>query len=96
MSLIRRAKKRDANERAMLDVLAKAGAYVIAFDSPFDLLVGLHGEWLTLEIKNPDTRSPLTKAELDHKEECELRGLPHEIVYTVDDLLDVLRLVRTN
>lgn len=47
------AKKRDANEPAIVDALEAAGAFVKRTDDPADLLVLFSGKWFVLEVKTP-------------------------------------------
>ncbi|NTW10275.1 MAG: hypothetical protein HGA26_02825, partial [Chlorobiaceae bacterium] len=45
MSLNRYARRRDANERTIIDTLRAHGAVVYQLDSPADLLVGYRQRW---------------------------------------------------
>ena len=61
--LMRRAAKRDANEREIIQALRAAGATVVALNGigvP-DLLVGYKGRNYLLEVKNPETHGKLTR-----------------------------------
>jgi len=53
MSLNRYAKKRDDNERGVIQALEHVGALVIQLDTPLDLLVGYGRQWVLLEVKMP-------------------------------------------
>lgn len=52
MSLNRYAKKRDLNEREIVDALRKAGATVVQLDRPVDLLVGYRRRTVLIEVKS--------------------------------------------
>lgn len=54
MSINRYAKKRDANEKEIVEALLKAGYSVVRLDTPLDLLVGKNGVTWLLEVKMPD------------------------------------------
>ena len=53
MSLGRHAKRRDANESEIVEMLRLAGATVERIDTPGDLLVGYHGHTYLFEVKLP-------------------------------------------
>lgn len=53
MALARHAKRRDANERLIVDTLRILGADVELLDRPVDLLVGYRGVTLLCEVKQP-------------------------------------------
>lgn len=50
---MRRAAKRDVNERAIIEALRSIGATVYQMDEPCDLLVGFRNQTILIEIKNP-------------------------------------------
>lgn len=53
MSLARVAKRRDANERYIVEALERVGAEVWITDRPADLLVWFRRRWYVLEVKMP-------------------------------------------
>jgi hypothetical protein len=53
---VRRAARVDANQDAVISALRAAGASVLVIGQPVDLLVGLAGRTLLMEVKNPDSR----------------------------------------
>jgi len=64
MSLARRAKRRDACEREIIDALERVGAEVWVTDRPADLLVWFRERWYVLEAKTARGRlSALQQAE---------------------------------
>ena len=52
---MRRASRRDANEKGIVEALRAVGATVYLLDEPCDLLVGYHGQTILMELKNPKT-----------------------------------------
>ena len=60
---VRRAAKRDANEREIIDALLAAGCDVIQCDE-IDLLVGRAGMTFALEVKQPDKRNDLRDTQI--------------------------------
>lgn len=63
MSLIRRAKKRDKAEPAIVTALEQAGAEVFILDKPCDLLTLYRGRWQPLEVKTGKYRPRKDQAE---------------------------------
>ena len=53
MSLARTAKRRDANEREIIDALTDMGAAVYQLDTPCDLAVYFRDRWYMAEVKMP-------------------------------------------
>jgi hypothetical protein len=45
-------RKRDANQPGIVKALEDAGVKVYLLDDPLDLLCGLEGRWVLMEIKN--------------------------------------------
>lgn len=88
MSLVRRAKKRDANEPEIVHALRKAGAVVWYQDKPFDLLVGFRGRLIAMEVKTPFGK--LKPSQVEALAESIVRGLPFYVVRSVDDALAAL------
>lgn len=58
---MRRAAKRDANERPIIEALRRIGASVVVMKEPVDLLIGWKGRTIALEVK--DIGGRLTKAQ---------------------------------
>lgn len=57
-----------------------------------DLLV-LLDRVVFFEVKNPNTskvRQQLTNSEAEFQSECNLRGIPYFVVYTVQDVKDII------
>lgn len=52
MSINRYAAKVDANQRDVIETLELAGALVDIIKQPVDLLVGFHGRFMLMEVKN--------------------------------------------
>ena len=52
---MRRAARRDDNEKAIVEALRAVGATVYYLDEPCDLLVGMNNKTLLMECKNPNS-----------------------------------------
>jgi hypothetical protein len=63
MSIHRYAAKVDANQRQVISALEAAGAKVEVIRQPLDLLIGQHGKWMLMEVKNPRGKNETTKAQ---------------------------------
>lgn len=63
MSIHRYAAKIDANQRQVISALEAAGAKVEVIRQPLDLLVGMNGKWMLMEVKNPKGKNMTTKAQ---------------------------------
>ena len=91
---MRRASRRDVNERRVIDALKACGAYVKQINDAgaFDLLVYYRGYTLLLEVKDGD-KSPsqraLTPAEA--KFHAEWPGQNLYIVNSEHEALDILK-----
>ena len=80
MTLARFAKRRDANQREIVEALERVGAEVWITDRPADLLVWHRKTWHVLETKIPKGRyTELQKAE-------RARGLCEGIVTVTNPL----------
>jgi hypothetical protein len=91
--IVRRAARRDANEREIIEALHKAGAYVkqINDEGAFDLLCWHAGKTLLLEVKDgkkPPSARKLTEAEAAFH--AEWPGDNLFIVNSVDEALALL------
>lgn len=53
----RYGRKVDANQKEIVKALRKTGRKVFEIEEPFDLLIDNMGEWLVMEIKNPETHA---------------------------------------
>jgi Holliday junction resolvase len=88
---VRRAAKRDANEREIIDALEQSGCEVwpISQEGMPDLYVQLGDGGYWLEVKNPEG-GRLTKAQYDNL----TRGLRFSIVTNVTEALHAVGLRR--
>jgi hypothetical protein len=91
---MRRASRRDANERRVIDALRACGAYVkqINDEGAFDLLVFYRGHTLLLEVKDgdkPPSARALTPGEA--KFHAEWPGQNLYIVNSEHEALDILK-----
>jgi hypothetical protein len=88
MTLRRATKRRDANERGIIDGLRKIGAEVWQLDKPGDLLVFYRGLWSVLEVKDGDkspSRRKLTDDETEAHARLPANAIP--IVLTLDQAI---------
>jgi hypothetical protein len=88
---MRRAAKRDDNEKEIVVALRQAGAYVSFIDEPCDLIVGYQGKTILLEVKDgnkPPSARKLTPNE--QKFHDEWTGGELYVVTCVDEALDRL------
>jgi len=89
----RYGRKTDANQKAIVQALRKCGRIVFEIEEPFDLLIDNIGEWLVMEVKNPDTHarqkggSKMTQKQLDILETLSAKVLVAE---TVDEALNLV------
>lgn len=91
---MRRAARRDANERKIIDALRACGAYVkqINDEEAFDLLVSYRNYTLLLEVKDgdkPPSARKLTEAEQKFHAEW-----PGDNLYIVNDEHEALDLLK--
>lgn len=91
---MRRAARRDENERKVIDALRACGAYVkqINDEGAFDLLVSYRGFTLLLEVKD-GSKSPSARAltPAEQKFHDEWPGDNLYIVTSEHDALDILK-----
>ena len=89
----RYGRKVDANQKDIVRALRKAGRIVFEIEEPFDLLIDNIGEWVVMEIKNPDTHarqaggSKMTEKQDEILETLSARVLVAE---TVDEALNLV------
>ena len=89
----RYGRKTDANQKDIVCALRKCGRIVFEIEEPFDLLIDNCGEWLVMEIKNPETHarqkggSKMTQKQLDILETLSAKVLVAE---TVDEALNLV------
>lgn len=91
---MRRASRRDVNERRVIDALKACGAYVKQINDAgaFDLLVYYRGYTLLLEVKDGD-KSPSARAltPAEAKFHAEWPGQNLHIVNSEHEALDILK-----
>ena len=85
-----RAKRRDVNEKEIIDGLKAASCSVLQLDV-VDLLVGRAGANFILEVKNPD--QPPSKRRLTESEDAFIRSWRGRPVVVVETLEEALRAV---
>lgn len=79
-------KKRDANEKGIVEALERHGAYVFRLSGTGvpDLLVCWRGRWTPLEVKSPEGRTTQAQRDVMHA------GITIHRVQTVEDALMVI------
>lgn len=92
---MRRAARRDDNEKEIVSAMREAGAYVkvINDEGLFDLLVSYRGETLLIEVKDgakPPSARRLTEAEQKFHDEW-----PGADLYIVNSVEEALALLKT-
>lgn len=87
---MRRALRKDLNQKDVVRALEDIGASVHALHQPLDLLVGFRGVTLLVEVKRPDKKgwkSEYTKAQIKFRQTW--RG-QFVTVYTAEEAVDVV------
>lgn len=92
MSLARFAKKRDTAEPAIVQALLAARCKVWKLDRPFDLLVGIAGRFVVLEVKSTARARKDQQKQTDALREAQAGGLPVYRVQTPEDALQAVGL----
>lgn len=92
---MRRAARRDDNEKEIIAAMREAGAYVKAINDEglFDLLVSYRGETMLIEVKDgakPPSARRLTEAEQKFHDEW-----PGSDLYIINSVEEALALLRT-
>jgi hypothetical protein len=92
---MRRAARRDDNEKEIIAAMREAGAYVKAINDEglFDLLVSYRGETMLIEVKDgakPPSARRLTEAEQKFHDEW-----PGSNLYIINSVEEALSLLRT-
>ena len=92
---MRRAARRDDNEKEIVAAMREAGAYVKAINDEglFDLLVSYRGETMLIEVKDgakPPSARRLTEAEQKFHDEW-----PGSNLYIINSVEEALSLLRT-
>jgi len=85
----RRAPRRDANEREIIDALEAIGASVVQ-GGPLDLIVGYRGSNYIMEVKDgskPPSKRKLTSSEQEFIDGWEGRA---DVVESIDEAFAVL------
>ena len=96
MTIFRRAAKRDANEKGIVEALEAAGAKVWRLSLPLDLLVGLHGRFVLLEVKREGEKKPRKDraTQTETIAECQRKGLPVYVVRAPEEALQAIGAIR--
>jgi hypothetical protein len=83
-------KARDHNEQEIITALLGAGCIVDKMDPPMvDLLVGVHQQWVKVEVKQP--KGVLTIGQLRQQAQAETMNLPFYVLRSVADAVALVR-----
>ena len=85
----RRARRTDANQAAIVEVLRARGAIVWIIEAPVDLLVFFDGRFTPREVKNEHGRNRLTPQQIEFFAAV---GGAAALVHTPQEALDALPL----
>ena len=89
----RYGRKVDANQKEIVRAIRRTGRTVFEIEEPFDLLIDNCGEWVVMEVKNPETHarqkggSKMTDKQLEILETLSATVL---IAETVEQALNLL------
>ena len=91
-----RAARTDKNQKEIVNVFRKCGAYVIhlhQIKNAFDLLVAYRGNLLAVEVKDgskPPSAQKLTPGEIECKTNLEKNGVKYNVVKSIDEAINLL------
>ncbi len=94
---MRRSARVDANQKEIVAALRNSGAVVVvvsALKNFCDIIVFYNGQTHIVEIKDgkkPRSATKLTEGEQRCKDLVESVGVPYNVVYSVDDALELLK-----
>ena len=91
---MRRAAKRDASEKLIVEALRRAGCSVVIMDKPVDLLIGIGGLNYLAECKTPGTQygKKLNKAQQNFQDTW--KGGAVFTLRTIDDAFAFVSVAR--
>ena len=86
---------RDKNEPEIIRAFEVLGCVVVQLKEGRksgvpDLLVGMNGAWILVEVKNKSGRNRLSPEQQDFMTLCEYRRLPAHVVRSVRDVEDLV------
>jgi len=91
---MRRASRRDENEKEIVEALRAVGATVYLLDQPCDLLVGYRNQTILMELKNPNSKYGKKGFNENQKHFAEnWSGGPFCLVDSVDAALRMLKIM---
>lgn len=92
-----RFERKDRNHGEVVEALRACGCFVVGMgrEAGFDLLVGLPGGrgWVAVEVKDGEkaaSRRKLTAAELEFRGNCLVKGLPYELIESLEDVVGLV------
>ena len=77
--------RRDGNESHLISLALGMGAYWVQAP-PLDGWIFFRGKWTPVEIKNPEGKDELTKAQIRFRIQCNEHQAPHFLWRTLDDV----------
>ena len=89
----RYGRKVDSNQKDIVRALRKTGRIVFEIEEPFDLLIDNSGEWLVMEVKNPETHSRQKGGSKMTKKQDELLAVLTAKVLIAETVEEALNLV---
>jgi len=91
---MRRASRRDENEKEIVEALRAVGATVYLLDQPCDILVGYRNQTILMELKNPNSKYGKKGFNENQKHFAEnWKGGPFCLVDSVDAALRMLKIM---
>ena len=89
----RYGRKVDANQKEIAKALRKTGRNVFEIEEPFDLLIDNFGEWLVMEVKNPNTHARQKGGGLMTDKQLAILEVLHSKVLVAETIEQALELV---
>ncbi len=89
----RYGRKTDVNQKDIVRALRKTGRTVFEIEEPFDLLIDNYGEWLVMEIKNPETHARQKGGSKMTKKQDEILAIISTKVLVAETVDEALNLV---
>ena len=102
MPILRTKARKDDNHDDIVNALRKIGAVVISIHQlkdAFDILVAYRGKLFVVEIKDgnkPPSKRKLTEGEVKCKNKLEGVGVTYNIVYSVDEAIELVTKIKNN
>lgn len=85
MSILRNNPRTDANQSEIISYLRERGALVVPIGRPVDLLVGIDGIWVLMEVK-VSPKAKIQKSQKEFLNQCAIAGVPCYLIHDVEQL----------